>query len=705
MSFGFVFKTASLGLQIHIAFHLCLCSSARAGDPVPPKGGFPVVERLDLQVRYADGFLTLADVRFPDPARVHPPSGGWPCLAVVHMLTASRKAMRTEALHYAKLGYITVAYDVRGQGAAITLNPGKGTTLIGEAEKADLAEIFHKTKVYLGLTMDEKRLGVLGTSQGGYHSFSAAAWSGRKLPHPRGTLQYFPVIGAVAPRVSPGNGRKFSPEGNAFSARLIRHAFANSKKLVLDPVMKRAMQTAFLKQDIKAWNALIITAPDRQDDKLLRTTKVPIFSSNSLDDFWNQAWINLDVLNALPATTGRFFLASTGHHGTPINQLEEERRLGLETRWFGFYLKGISDEITKGPRYRIALTPNDLNLYQNPASTWQHRKFTMLPQRPQSTLKKFYLRAGGVLASSPPKTAESPDVLKHQVATGFGPKQWVQAQKDYRLVLAKIPAKQVAYRSAPLAEDFEHIGRAEALIKIRSAAPNLQIAVALLDEDGQGNRRYVSSGFRALRGRSVTTEDLVVHLGLAGYIFRKGHRIVVACENIAIHRPGNTVQIEIVPYFESATIDVRHELAAVSSFNLALEPVGFGLRARTVGISASNGGTIPIALDGAGHRAGLPYVVLSGFSGALPGTSTPFGTLPLNADSYTTLSLSLINTPIFANFAGLLDSTGKATPMNVFTPTQIPLPWIGKSFSFVGLCFEKDSSLSFTIEEKTRIYP
>ena len=79
-------------------------------------------------------------------------------------------------------------------------------------------------------------------------------------------------------------------------------------------------------------------------------------------------------------------------------------------------------------------------------------------------------------------------------------------------------------------------------------------------------------------------------------------------------------------------------------------------------LSASFGGAVELALDAGAAQAGRPYLLFCGASGPLPGTPLPGGVLlPLNWDVLTDLALSLVNTPVFANFHGTLDGQGRAT--------------------------------------------
>ena len=78
-------------------------------------------------------------------------------------------------------------------------------------------------------------------------------------------------------------------------------------------------------------------------------------------------------------------------------------------------------------------------------------------------------------------------------------------------------------------------------------------------------------------------------------------------------------------------------------------------------ISGSTGGSIGIYLDAGLANAGRTYMIAGSVTGTEPGMDFPGGAhLPLNWDFFSTVVLSLINTPTFDNFMGTLGNTGQA---------------------------------------------
>jgi len=90
--------------------------------------------------------------------------------------------------------------------------------------------------------------------------------------------------------------------------------------------------------------------------------------------------------------------------------------------------------------------------------------------------------------------------------------------------------------------------------------------------------------------------------------------------------------------------------------------LGTGLSRDTQTISATTGGSSNFTLLAGGDYGNRNYLMLGSITGTTPGTPLPGGmvTLPLNWDLFTSLVISLLNTSVFHNFTGTLDSEGSA---------------------------------------------
>ena len=114
-----------------------------------------------------DGIQLDASVCTPDGS---PPEGGWPAVILVHGHgdAATKASSLPRGRRLAERGYVTVSYSVRGQGCSEGL-----VHHMGAREIWDLQDVIAWTLREQPVHPD--RLGVAGSSQGGWHSYMAAA--------------------------------------------------------------------------------------------------------------------------------------------------------------------------------------------------------------------------------------------------------------------------------------------------------------------------------------------------------------------------------------------------------------------------------------------------------------------------------------------------------------------------------------------------
>ncbi len=673
---------------------------ARAQDPPPPIGGFGLVEQLDLDFTYTDGYRTRIDLRYPDPAAVAAPPGGWPAVLFVPAGGDSRKGKARPATDFARRGYVAIAYDVRGQGETIALNPGDGGTMVGGLEKGDMVEILHRAAALLGPIFDFGRLAVRGTSQGAGHAWAAAAWSGNPLVTPRGPHTHFPSIRLVSPgAANPDFADLIAPQLQTFSGRMILKWFVPGP-IVFEPAFLQAGQQAFLAQDFDAWRALIAT-PWRADPTLIRNSTTAVFAHNSWYDWWATTDAMVDAINSMPASTPRQVHVSTGEHGSPLNHLELATWEEIERRWFAHIMKGRPEEVAQQPRFQLSTMPADPSVYLDIDSVWQLRHFGSYPATGVTRNDVLYLRQTQSLDPTPPSSAEPADPIHHNVPAGYGPSNWLATRNRATRVLADIPLDQVEFVGPPASAAVELTGRPALEVEIDSTAANLQLHAVLFDQSPAGARRWVADGFRALRGRVATSERLAVPLTGIHYVLPAGHRWVLVLENHTYRRPPGRTDMHTVPYFDSYRIDVVHTAARPSRLSLPVRAPALSARPDAARLSAVAGGGFTVRLRGTAARAGMPYATLLSVSGTLPGVQLFGAQVPINWDPLTAAGLA--GGGLTTGFVGVLDAAGSAQSQLTLSAGQIPLSAVGWILSVAAVGLTPGPGLDPSAASATRI--
>ncbi len=646
---------------------------AQCPDPAVPPGGFPVQQFLNLVANFSDGARARMDVRMPVGA---PGPCGWPLIVFVHGGGGDRSVVAGEALNFASHGYITCAYDVRGQGDFLTLNPlALAHTFQGVRELIDLFEVMEQTEAFFPPFVDFNRIGVTGYSQGAQHSWWAGQHSGRVPPPNPWRVAPFPVISAIVPKDSEA-GLGSGPNGNAFSPNFLEKVFVPNPNFEYRPAEMAFLQPLVLAENFAAV-AAFVNAPGMDATPLLQNMTVPVFAHVSYDDKRVYPSSGLLAWTLVPNATPKKFQAGTGGHDSPSNQ--RDRALFEETRrdWFNRFLKSVPNGVASGNRILAEVTPENVTTYQDSSSLWDFRVQDAIPA-PTAVSQQFFMAAGGNLQAAP-AVGPTANPLIHAVPPGFAMPAYVGLLPTAAQLAAIIPPDSVSWTSPPLATDRLMQGIATIELRVNSTAPDYQLHAVIFDVAPNGAQRWVTSDSFTTRG-ALGLNTVTIHPYLQSYAFRQGHRIRVTVENMHIHRPptGSAAEIEVAPVFMSSVVTVIEGGATQSSVTLPFlpytQPV---LAAYPLSQSAAALVDQRLTVHTNSAQAGNVYLLLPSLSGSTPGTPILGITLPVNFDALTNAVIANPATPPFVNASGLLGATGSADMGLAINGFSLPPAFIG----------------------------
>ena len=661
--------------------------SAQCSDPAAPASGFATTTTVNQLLTYTDGYRTRADVYRPTSS---PGPCGWPLLIAVHGLPANKQAAAARAEDFAQRGYLVVAYDVRGQGSGIALNPGKGSGIMSLQEWIDMFEVIEWARATYPNLVDDQRVGVFGVSQGGAHAWAAAAWSGRQPPpNPRRSTP-FPTVNAVAATaMPPSHPDATTLNGDAFKAVWARYAYAPpGPMLAVDPAVKQVWST-FLAQDDPEGNYLWLqNDPGREFTEELQQSVVPTLVTMSWRDSGVGADPALEALQSMPASTPKRLYVTTGQHDTPPNDYEFDQQLKMRERWFARFLKGDPEPIEDGPLIRSAALPTDAATYTDPASLWRHRADDALPP-PSSSISRLFLRAGGVLSPQAPATGEAPQRVSHRIPAGYTALQWSLSGGGTAVAptLNVTPLSEHVYTSEPFAETLEIAGLPTLELALTPLDPRFFVAARLDLIPPSGGAFTVGRGAAGERqpgAASPTT--LSISLDLLDVVVPAGSRLQLRVRN---HYIVNTPQGEFfhtMPYLSDYDVDLEHSPGSLSFVDLPLrENVELDLSTAATELSVSAPAPVTFELRSAPAWASSIYFVLMSLSGQGPGLPLPGGDLLwLQPDALT--MEALLPSPLLSGFISALDADGAASAsMQLLSLAPLPADFVGSNLHLAPL--------------------
>ena len=637
----------------------------QCGDPQPDG---QVVEFLDRSVTFTDGYVTRMDVRVP---AVSPGPCGWPTLVIVHSNRGNKGAVSDEAIRYAKRGYVTVTFDVRGQGPSMTLNNplvyGRGA--MGIRERLDLFEVMEEAEAQFPALIDFQRLGVTGPTQGGFFAWAAAAHSGRVPPaNPWRTAQ-LPEVAAVAVHdFDVDLWQWLVPDGTNVSEMFVYNVFGDEPGLNVDPGYQALVEPFVLAEDYAGLRAALDT-PQENLPQLLRTSVVPILATLSYDDMFGAATRTYEEWPQMVPGADKLLNLTTGGHRTPSNTRERALREHRETQWFDHHLRGIQNGVGQLDPYRFAIVPAERFRCLDEGFLWDDELTSAHPAI-GTTPKRLYLAGGGGLAETAAQAGVGQESFTSKNASGYDIGDYLADLPNADEMLQKIPLKGIVYESQPLTEDLVAVGAGRAQLRIQTQDSDFLVHVSLFDVRPSGLSRYIAGGFRTVRNYGGGQSVLDVPLPVYGYRVKAGHSLRVRVENHAWHRPPMKTEggpgsspsfLRALPVFTEYTLRVRRDGAQGSYIELPIaSPEAVRVGSALPKMIGSGPEDVRVAVHSDSRYAGWSFQVLAGLSGASPGFGWRGVQIPVNLDPLTNFIVGIGPSPPRGELRGTLDSDGRA---------------------------------------------
>ena len=667
-----------------ISFILFL-STIFCQDPPTPPGGFDVLKRLDLVVTLSDGLKTKADFMYPKHT---PGPKGWPLVVLIHGMGGSRTGMRPVLEDIASLGYAGLAYDVRGQGDAKRLSPRYGTQFISMPELIDLAEMIEWAHKTFPNIVDINRVGITGGSQGGLHSWAAAAMSGKKFPPNSRRSKPFPIIKAAIPTAFPPDKAGSALPLGKTCHTIFLHYVCGYPGFIMDPTLKTKISSLLLAERYEDAYKLTKNIPLSSFMNELKKTTTPIFAMLSWFDIWADPTSAIDIMKSIPSSTPfRLYLQGIGH-GLTINQRQAQRAILLTAGWFERFLKNNKYAIEKEAKVLCAVPPPTNLQAINPFGLWMPRESWNFPPKGIHNTS-FYLKGGGKLEESQPTTNYNPAVIHHRVPQGYTVKKFVPIALDIFKILAVFPLSRIKWTSGVFKRDTEIAGFPKVELFIKPTHKRFQFHCGLFIVSPSGGEEMISSGvFAETLQSGLKTTKVNFRMGPIDAVIPKGWRIRLYIENLSILRyPPGAGFVKTVPYMHNYDINIYLGKQFKSRIILPIRnKIPASLETWDAIGSVSRKNTIRFVISGTSLRAGLPYILFCGLSGQYPMTPLPGGAfLPLNIDYYTQPLLGAANTQGFPGFIGSLSGVGEAYPKIVLKKLPVTPEMAGLKMTVAGI--------------------
>ncbi len=430
---------------------------------------------VDTTLAMSDGIVLDALYVLPNSA---PPASGYPAVLLVHGFGGNKNGGRSTALAFARSGYASTAYSVRGQGAS----GGEFDFFTSERIRADLQSMIDFTKALP--RVNPERIGVQGGSQGGIHAWMAAAYDMK--------------VRAVASFVANGRFHQNWLESNALNwtfAMTIRTTDVRIRQELRDSLIS-AMDDG----DYSYMNQLLQAHSTRSMERSV-TTPTAIYVSYH-DGFFNPT-AALEQFNNIPAR--KSIVLYPGGHSFPPDKETSDFVIELNRQWWEYWLKDNQD-------YAHIATPDSAVVFFDGATSEPYffsaedaMYWTAGPTPPELTPVNLFFSHTGIEIDEEPAAMAT---LLFNFIPGLGSTPFV-------------------LRTQPLDHDMTLSARpAETYFMVESASGRFQYNLHLYDVDpASGKRLPITRGHYEQTVTNNGVYALPILLNSVMHTVKAGHQI------------------------------------------------------------------------------------------------------------------------------------------------------------------------------------
>ena len=457
-----------------------------------------------VAVPASDGILLDATYYVPSTS---PPRSGYPAMIFIHGFAMSKAETDASAQIYARMGYLTFTYSVRGHG-----NSQGFSTIMSWKERDDLKTVV----TYVGNLpgVNASAIGLTGGSQGGLHGLWAAA-------------DDLPVAAITADVIGPHWASDMLANG-CYRTTLAYLLSANTVRF--DPI-RDSLLNHFIADDYDGFYTRFVPPRDI-DARAFELARTPLMMFGKWQDHYFRANEGINAYDVYRARKNaeKLYIGTGGHYSDDVPS-EWNYQFGWITSWFDQFLMGNNNGILRQPdiTYAYSALPMDTNGY----FTWTRRT---LPGWPPAGITpfKFYLSANGSLSPNPLPVSNASQVLLNDFRDpdySIYWAYWDDFQGEW--FDSSFHRQALVFQSAPLSGNVDWLGVPTMHLYVSSDADKFPVNAQVYEVDPAGNKCFINRINYEGRGNQPGALHAIDADGNAhAHRFKAGNSIRIELTNI-----------------------------------------------------------------------------------------------------------------------------------------------------------------------------
>lgn len=463
------------------------------------------VNKKDFFVRMSDGINLDCSSFIPDTT---PPQQGWSCLVYCAGFGKSKYEMSPSAEDYAKYGYYTFTFSMRGQGES----KGK-SDFISITEMNDLIEIIDYLKD--NEKIDKERIGVIGASQGGIIPFMAVC----------NGLYVRCIVSDLASPLFASNWI----ENGCIKMSLLWSLSYDKSIVRYSPQVKRYREW-ILSGEKDKWDSLQYYFPQERDFmKHVGTSVIPASFANSFQDKYFNANGMIKAGRLLKCDYTMYFGPLSGH-GSEYDAAEDIYINNKLDKWLEYWLYDLPNGTKDEDRITYTFSSYPLN-----NNNWTYSRY-ISQSFPDDGLKreKFYLHPGNNLQTFPFYGINDTISFRNEITDNkLTMEEAVNYEFTGSVFNSKFKKDSIYFDTSPLDWNYNMIGIPKLNLVYTSNAFVCQFNFQVWEVFPDNSMKFVTSiNYSDRNNIPHSKKELTIEGNSQAHIFSKGNRIRIIITNL-----------------------------------------------------------------------------------------------------------------------------------------------------------------------------
>jgi len=463
------------------------------------------VSKKDFLVRMSDGINLDCSSFIPDTI---PPQHGWSCLVYCTGFGKSKHELLSAAEEYAKYGYYTFTYSMRGQGES----EGK-SDFISVTEMNDLIEIIDYLKD--NEKIDKERIGIIGASQGGIIPFMAVC----------NGLYVRCIVSDLASPLFASNWI----ENGCIKMSLLWSLSYDKSIVRYSPQVKR-YRDWILSGERDKWDSLLYYFPQGRDFmKQTVTSVIPSSFANSFQDKYFNANGMIKASKFLKCNYIMYFGPLSGH-GSEYDDAENIYINDKLDKWLEYWLYDLPNGTKDTERITYTFSSSPLN-----GSNWTYSRY-ISQYFPDDGLKreKFYLHPGNNLQTFPFYGINDTVSFRNEITDStLTLEEAINYEFTGYIFNSKFKHDSIYFDTSPLDWNYNMIGIPKLKLVYSSNNFVCQFNIQVWEVFADNSMKFVTSfNFTDRNNVQHSKKEVTIEGNSQAHIFSKGNRIRLIITNL-----------------------------------------------------------------------------------------------------------------------------------------------------------------------------